>query len=383
LPTAYGVYIQELTAATNNYSAYFAQRVGIGIDTPTSQLNVNGSAAQNGLSIKSAGNGGTFPLRVTWASGGEGDMLLVDDDGRLRLGNAPAPTTGGFTNTRFALKQSADGGSGGGMHIEQASNTNVAFFGFTGSSFTIGTSYRSTGSYQPINFTTSAASRIYIETNGYIGINNGTNPQGWLDIRGLDSTTTVSSSLIIRNGNSDGFFNGNQMVFGYANSVNYAHAIKTRHQSGSPAGNAFDIYTWKHGDAVGTIAGQHVMTIQGNGVGVFTTNPTYALHVVGAIYATADVTAFSDISVKKNIRSIDNALERIIKSRGVLYDRKDIDSKNNIGFIAQELEVEFPELISNNPDGTKGVKYQNAVAVLFEAVKEQQKQIDELKKQVA
>ncbi len=35
--------------------------------------------------------------------------------------------------------------------------------------------------------------------------------------------------------------------------------------------------------------------------------------------------------------------------------------------IAQELETEFPELISVNPDGTKGVKYQNAVAVLFEA----------------
>jgi hypothetical protein len=66
-----------------------------------------------------------------------------------------------------------------------------------------------------------------------------------------------------------------------------------------------------------------------------------------------------------------------------LYDRKDIDSKNNIGFIAQELELEFPELISTNPDGTKGVKYQNAVAVLFEAVKELHKQIDDIKKQVA
>ena len=109
----------------------------------------------------------------------------------------------------------------------------------------------------------------------------------------------------------------------------------------------------------------------------------YQFQVTGKIYATDDIIAFSDISVKKNIRNIENALDRVVKSRGVLYDRKDIDSNNNIGFIAQELEQQFPELISNNADGTKGVKYQNAVAVLFEAIKEQQKQIDGLKKQTA
>ena len=107
------------------------------------------------------------------------------------------------------------------------------------------------------------------------------------------------------------------------------------------------------------------------------------LQVTGTIWSSADIIAFSDISVKKNIRTIDNALDRVVKSRGVLYDRKDIDSNDNIGFIAQEIEQQFPELISKNADGTKGVKYQNAVAVLFEAIKEQQKQIDGLKKQVA
>jgi hypothetical protein len=118
-------------------------------------------------------------------------------------------------------------------------------------------------------------------------------------------------------------------------------------------------------------------------IGSITDLGAYQLQVTGTIYATADVIAYSDISVKKNIRTIENALDRVVKSRGVLYDRKDIDSNNNIGFIAQELEEQFPELISKNEDGTKGVKYQNAVAVLFEAIKEQQKQIDGLKKQVA
>ena len=115
--------------------------------------------------------------------------------------------------------------------------------------------------------------------------------------------------------------------------------------------------------------------------------PDYPLHVgleSGniSIYADYDIVAFSDESVKENIRPIENVIERVQKSRGVLYDRIDSGHKDNIGFIAQELELTFPELVVTNEDGTKAVKYQNAVAVMFEAIKEQQKQIDELKELV-
>ena len=100
--------------------------------------------------------------------------------------------------------------------------------------------------------------------------------------------------------------------------------------------------------------------------------------ITGAsLTVTGDVTAFSDARVKENIRPIENAIERIQASRGVVYDRIDNEQKDNIGFIAQELEENFPELVLTREDGTKAVKYQNAVAVLFEAVKEQQAQIEE------
>jgi len=119
----------------------------------------------------------------------------------------------------------------------------------------------------------------------------------------------------------------------------------------------------------------------GSSLGIGTIQPLYPLHVSASasgtsIYATGDIVAFSDQSVKENIRPIENVLERIGDSRGVLYDRIDNGEKDNIGFIAQELEVAFPELVVTNPDGTKAVKYQNAVAILFEAIKEQQKQIN-------
>jgi hypothetical protein len=118
-------------------------------------------------------------------------------------------------------------------------------------------------------------------------------------------------------------------------------------------------------------------------LGIGTINPGYPLEVSGSvggtsIYASNDIVAFSDQSVKENIRPIKNVLERIGNSRGVLYDRVDSGDKNNIGFIAQELEIAFPELVVTNSDGTKAVKYQNTVAVLFEAIKEQQKQINDI-----
>jgi hypothetical protein len=129
-----------------------------------------------------------------------------------------------------------------------------------------------------------------------------------------------------------------------------------------------------------TLSNSNIYDNSGN-IGIGFTSAAYPLHVSASvsnvsIYASNDIVAFSDQSVKENIRPIENVLERIGDSRGVLYDRIDNGEKDNIGFIAQELEVAFPELVVTNEDGTKAVKYQNAVAVLFEAIKEQQKQIN-------
>ena len=143
------------------------------------------------------------------------------------------------------------------------------------------------------------------------------------------------------------------------------------------------VITSSGGSSQWTTSGSDIYYNTGNvGIGVI---PSYKLDVAGTIYASGDVIAYSDISVKENIRPIENALSRVLTSRGIVYDRIDTGDIDNIGFIAQELEISFPELVVNNPDGTKAVKYANAGAVSFEAIKElheiivkQQKQIDEL-----
>lgn len=102
----------------------------------------------------------------------------------------------------------------------------------------------------------------------------------------------------------------------------------------------------------------------------------------------------SDARLKKNISKIDNAVEKVLSLNGVTFswDEKVAPSlaeksKGEIGLIAQEVEKNFPELIENinikdSIEEVKSIKYQNIVALLIEAVREQQDQIEDLKRTV-
>ena len=115
-------------------------------------------------------------------------------------------------------------------------------------------------------------------------------------------------------------------------------------------------------------------------IGIGASSPAYKLDVLGTIRATGDVIAYSDARVKDNIQPIENALEKVISLRGVSYNRKDTDDKSRkIGVIAQEVLPIIPEVVSKDQNGNYSVAYGNMVGLLIEAVKEQQKQIDELK----
>ena len=103
--------------------------------------------------------------------------------------------------------------------------------------------------------------------------------------------------------------------------------------------------------------------------------------IAGKIYAgstitgTADIIAYSDERLKKNVKTLDG--KKVLEMRGVSFERVD-NGKTSSGVIAQEMEKIAPELVID--DGNyKGVAYGNIVGYLIEAIKDQQKQIDELK----
>jgi hypothetical protein len=114
-------------------------------------------------------------------------------------------------------------------------------------------------------------------------------------------------------------------------------------------------------------------------VGIGTTSPSQKLDVAGSILASGNVTAYSDIRVKDNVESIEGAIGKLNQIRGVTYTRTDLDDKQRrfAGVIAQEIEQVLPEAVFDNGK-VKAVDYNATIALLIEAVKEQQKRIDKL-----
>ncbi len=114
-------------------------------------------------------------------------------------------------------------------------------------------------------------------------------------------------------------------------------------------------------------------------VGIGVASPTVKLDVAGSILASGNVTAYSDIRVKDNVESIEGAIEKLSQIRGVTYTRTDLEDKERkyAGVIAQEIEQVLPEAVFDNGK-VKAVDYNATIALLIEAVKEQQKRIDKL-----
>ncbi len=92
----------------------------------------------------------------------------------------------------------------------------------------------------------------------------------------------------------------------------------------------------------------------------------------------------SDRRLKKDIIPIKNVLEKVMHLRGVRYNltTEADEAPKRIGFIAQELEKEFPEVVKSMDDGYKGLDYTKMNVVLIEAIKELKEKNDALKERM-
>jgi hypothetical protein len=114
------------------------------------------------------------------------------------------------------------------------------------------------------------------------------------------------------------------------------------------------------------------------------------LDMSGNLTARNNITAYSDVRLKTNIREINNPLEKVKKLRGVYFDWKETGIPS-VGMIAQEVELVFPELVltsnSSKPGEqtskeTKSLDYSKIVSVLVEAIKEQDTEVTTLRSQL-
>jgi hypothetical protein len=247
-------------------------------------------------------------------------------------------------------------------------------------------------------------SQLKVYQSGYVGIN-------------LSTGTSPSTNLQV-NGS---VFLSDQSSFYINSSTDYGNRVRLHYNNNGPA-SYFDWYPtiyfrlWARGVSYSAIP----ITINTTGIGVYNTNPSCALDITGTAKINGALVLTSDARAKENIQSISgSSLNKLAYLNGVTYNlkipvsKKNISAKINtevqtaakaettqsdtaintitivdstlykrkhIGFIAQDLQKVFPELVYEDKEGNLAVDYISLIPVLVEGMKEQQGQVSKLLK---
>jgi len=103
--------------------------------------------------------------------------------------------------------------------------------------------------------------------------------------------------------------------------------------------------------------------------------PVYTgdLNVTGSIYASGNITAYSDIRKKKNLQIIETPIEKVKKINGYTYE---MDEMRYTGLVAQEVLEVLPEAVVGDEEKGYGLAYGNMAGLFVEALKEMKSQLD-------
>lgn len=234
------------------------------------------------------------------------------------------------------------------------------------------------GGFQFHTFNGAWNERMRITSGGNVGI--GTTSPSYLLTLGVSTGNAVTSTTSFAITTNGEYGVNAAKKFLNINFVGYSASIKAQIQSWDESGDTGN-GTLTFNTTIGGTLGERfrIAVSSGNMLLGTTTDNGERLYVSGAIRATGTITANSDITLKKNLAKIENALEKVEQINGYTYEFKEDDSKRHAGVIAQEINEVLPEIVNKGNDGILGVEYGNISALLIEAIKEQQAQINELK----
>lgn len=127
------------------------------------------------------------------------------------------------------------------------------------------------------------------------------------------------------------------------------------------------------------------LVINGNDGGSPVSALTFDMSASGAATFNSSVsatqfTATSDLAKKENLEVLNDALNKVQTLTGYTYNMKE-DGSRKAGLIAQDVEKVLPEAVVGK-EGNKALDYSATIALLVNAIKEQQEQINNLKKAV-
>ena len=331
---------------------------GIVFQSNDASTNASGSAGK--ISSIAENTTGAFAMTFDTKNGSSlGERMRIDPDGKIGIGTdnptAQLHVDAGATN-QVAKFVSTDGDA----YFSVADSNDEAFFGTSSNSFYVGNSATDYDTFN-VSLTDGSVGFGTQYPSEPLHLRNGTSDTS-LKINAFNNTAGTESTIKFASVASSGSYEKAEIAF-------------VSDTGGSGRG---DLH-FRVNNTAGTTnvgSGDEVMTIVREGrVGILDTTPSYPLDVTGTIRATGNVIAYSDARVKENVKTIENASNKVSKLRGVSYNKIG-ESEVNIGVIAQEIEKVVPEVVKTDENGMKAVAYANLVGLLIESNKELQKRIE-------
>ena len=384
-----------------------------------------GTAALPALTTSGDTNTGIFfPAADTIAfTEGGAEAMRISSAGNLGIGTT-SPTESSSHKTL-----TINGPATFGSLIDFKTNETLNFRIFSG----VSNSVLSVKTATPLLFETNDTERMRIDASGNVGIGT-TSPSNRLSIvtaSGSDgivsvkSPTTETAGVLIDGGSTSnkgalltlakdattkwrigldsaigGGTNNNLNILGSSTDALLFGTNATERARISSGGDFYVAKTTGDAAVVGcelrangaAYVTRSTSTNDTDTLGVYSTGASayrFSVGMGGTVFATSTtISAISDIRYKENVRDLDVGLNAVMALKPRLYDWKEgkgADIKNARGFIAQEFEEVFPDLIDKwkdpAPEGEAPYKSvrQDLIPVLVKAIQEQQAIIESLK----
>jgi hypothetical protein len=356
----------------------------------TSGLYANGSAGSSGQVLTSSGGGVMTWTTVSGGGGGSSPWTTSGSDIIYNTGNVIIGsyiTHDGDSDTYFGFPGSNQfvirTGGTDRLNIDSVGRLTVpAYITHTGDTDT----FFGFPSNDTFKITTSGTDRLRINSSGEVSIGNDSDIGSGHKMTVIDGSTSNNGSyadLVITNQSEH---NNARLLLGTPHQTTSSSAFKAAIiADGAGTYSRNDLHfclensTDNAANADLTDSKMVIKYDTGN-AGIGTTSPGYKLHVVGDIYATGNVTAYSDARNKKNLKTIEDPVSKIEKINGYTYEK---DGIAYTGLVAQELLEVLPEAVCGSEELGYGIAYGNIAGIFVEAIKELNSKIKALENKLS
>ena len=370
-------------------SAYFNNKVGIGTDSPAGKFHVAGHTSSVASIFESSGNGDTVPVQLkvkanngtTSTQGLYGNAGSASTDNTITLGTSG---TSGLTVTNGGNVGIGTTSPDSLLHLNSGNRDLKFILADSPSTGNVGVQIRGgAGEYIGIASDGTGIGIVVTDSNK-VGIGT-TSPQQALHIFQAEGGIGAKHATIRLGGYST---TGAEIAAYRADgNSNEVGLIFSSHDASNGVVERMRIRNdglVVIGDASNSFASSYGLAISGSGfrqMHMYSSNLIFANASNEASLSNSGVwTDASDIAYKENIEDISYGLDTVKSLKPRKYKMKANDLEQ-VGFIAQEIELIVPEVVDGE-DGKKTMSYGQLTAVLTKAIQEQQTIIEDLKARI-